>query len=56
MTNIEIGLALVGALFAVIATGYAVVWHFGERPKLRYRKFLSGLTKHGSYSSGSAPD
>jgi hypothetical protein len=56
MTNTEIGLALVGTLFAVIATGYAVVWHFGERPKLRYQKYLSGLTKHGSYSSGSAPD
>jgi len=56
MTDIEIGLSLVGALFAIVTTGYAVAWHFGEKPKLRYRKYLSGLTKHGSYLSGSAPD
>ena len=56
MSDIEIGLSLVGTLFAIVATGYAVAWHFGEKPKLRYRNYLSGLTKNGSYSSGSAPD
>jgi hypothetical protein len=56
MSDIEMVLVLVGAFFAIVTTGYAVIWHFGEKSKLRYRKYLSELTKNGSYLSGSAPD
>ena len=56
MSDIEMVLALVGALFAIVTTGFYMVWCCNEMPRQRYREFLSALTKFGSYSSGSAPD
>ena len=56
MTNIEMGLALVGASFGMVAMGISLAWSCNELPRQHYREYLSELTKHGSYSSGSAPD
>ena len=56
MTNIEIGLALIGASFGIVSTGFVFAWSCNELPRLHYRDFLSGLTKNGSYLSGSSPD
>jgi hypothetical protein len=56
MSDIEMVLALVGALFAIVTTSFYMLWCCNEIPRQRYREFLSGLTKYGSYSSGSAPD
>ena len=56
MSDIEMILALVGALFAMVATSFYMIWCCNEMPRQRYREFLSELTKYGSYSSGSAPD
>ena len=56
MNDTEMILMLVGASFAIITMSIFVVWIRGELPKQRYREFLSELTKHGSYASGSAPD
>ena len=55
MHDMELVLAVFGALFAIVTMCFFVVWFCGELPKQRYREFLSQLTKHGSYESGSAP-
>lgn len=56
MHDLEMVLAMVGASFAIVTMCIFVVWFCGELPTQRYRKFLSELTKHGSYVSGAAPD
>ena len=56
MNDTEMVLMLIGASFTVVTMSIFVVWFCGELPKQRYREFLSELTKHGSYASGSAPD
>lgn len=56
MTNIQMGLALVGVSFWMVAMGTSLAWCYNELPRQHYREYLSELTIHGSYSSGSAPD
>ena len=56
MTNIQMGLALVGVSFGMVAMGIYLAWSYNELPRQHYREYLSELTKYGSYSSGSAPD
>jgi hypothetical protein len=56
MTNIQMGLALVGVSFGMVAMGIYLAWCYNELPRQRYQEYLSELTKHGSNSSGSAPD
>jgi hypothetical protein len=47
MTDIQMVLALVGALVALLATGISLAWYFHELPRQHYREFLSRLTKYG---------
>jgi hypothetical protein len=56
MTNVQVGLALVGASFGIVAMGITLAWYRYELPRYHYREYLSELTKQGSNSSGSAPD
>ena len=56
MTNVQMGLALVGASFGIVAMGITLAWYCYELPRHHYREYLSELTRQGSYSSGSAPD
>ena len=56
MHDMEMVLAVVVAIFAIVTMCAFVVWFCGDIPKQRYREFLSELTRHGSYASGAAPD
>ena len=56
MSDIEMVLALVGGQRSKVRQRFYMVWCCNDMPRQRYREFLSGLTKYGSYSSGSAPD
>ena len=47
MTDIQMGLALVGALIGLVATGISLAWYLNELPRQHYREFLSRLTKYG---------